>query len=79
MNGWTCNMKSSGKFERMEERTEEGKCTLHCWENCGFTRPFWEFWRHLVDSRAQLRRWGGNTYPGKRKLFFEIKRRKIKN
>ena len=44
MNGWTCNMKTSGKFDRMEERTEEGKCTLHCWENCGFTRPFWEFW-----------------------------------
>ena len=43
MNLWmvyTCNMKSSGKYERWEE----GECTLHrwpkSWEICGFTRPF---------------------------------------
>ena len=43
MNLWmvyTCNMKSSGKYERWEE----GECTLHrwpkSWEICGCTRPF---------------------------------------
>ena len=43
MNLWmvyTCNMKSSRKYERWEE----GECTLHHWpkssEICGCTRPF---------------------------------------
>ena len=27
---------------------------------------------HLDDSGIQHRKWGGNTYPGKRKLLFEI-------
>ena len=43
MNWWmayTCNMKSSGKYERLEE----GECALHhwlkSWEICGCTRPF---------------------------------------
>ena len=37
---YTCNMKSSGKYERWEE----GDCALNhwpkLWEICGCTRPF---------------------------------------
>ena len=40
MNGLTCNMKSSGKYERWEE----GECTLHrwpkSWEISGCARTF---------------------------------------
>ena len=43
MNLWmayTCNMKSSGKYERWEE----GECTLHrwpkSWKICGCARTF---------------------------------------
>ena len=47
MNGLTCNIKSSGRYERWEEFS-----TLYRWpksfEICGCTRPFWEFQRHLV-------------------------------
>ena len=43
MNDLTCNMKSSGKYERWEE----GECTLHrwpkSWEICGFTDHFRNF------------------------------------
>ena len=76
MNGLTCYMKSSRKYERWEE----GECTLHrwpkSWEICGGTRPFQEFQSHLVDSGVQHWKWGENTYPGKRKLLFEIKKKK---
>ena len=38
--GLTCNMKSSGNYERWEE----GKCTLHRWPKswgiCGYNRWF---------------------------------------
>ena len=51
-------MKNSGKYNT--KRWEEGKCTLHCdcWLKSSdishYSRPFKEFWRHLV----------GGGYPG---------------
>ena len=32
----------------------------------------------MVDNGVQHRKWGGNTYPGKKKLLFEIKKGKLK-
>ena len=71
MNGLTSNMKSCGKYERWEE----GERTLHrwpkSWEICGCTRPFQEALRHLVESGVQHWKWGGDIYPGKRKLLLK--------
>ena len=79
MNLWmvyTCNMKSS---ESTYERWRKKECTSHRRpKSCGCTRPYKEFERHLVDSGIQHRKWGGNTYPEKRKLLFEIKKKKVK-
>ena len=55
------------------EITKWVECTLHCWlkswEICGFTRQFYEFQRHLVYSGVHHRKWGGNTYPGKKDII----------
>ena len=37
-----------------------------------------DHFRHLVVSGVQRQK-GWNTYPGKRKLLFKIKKRKVKN
>ena len=37
-----------------------------------------EFRKHLVNSGVQHQKSGGNTYPGKSKLLFEINKRKVK-
>ena len=37
-----------------------------------------DHFKNLVDSGVQHRKGGGNTYPGKRKLLFQIKKRKVK-
>ena len=34
---------------------------------------------HFRNFGVQHRKWGGNTYPGKRKLLFEIQKKKTKN
>ena len=51
----------------------------------GFWLSLWlegeETWKsswNLVDRGVQHQKWGGNTYPGERKLLFEIKKGRLK-
>ena len=74
-------MKSSGSLES----TKNGKkVNVLCIVDQNYERSVvvlnhFRNFNHLVDSGVQHRKWGGNIYPGKRKLLFEIKKRKVKN
>ena len=61
-------MKSSGKYKIWEEDDQNHERSVVVLDH----------FRNLVDSGVQYRNWG-NTYPGERKLLFEIKKRKVKN
>ena len=65
---YTCNMKSSGGKNRNHRRSV---VVLEHFRNIkDLSLP--------VDSGVQNRK-RGNTYPGEKKLWFEIQKRKVKH